>query len=165
MKIIGIIGWKNAGKTFFAQQIIENLSQKKLRIASIKHAHHDFDIDHPATDSFLHRKSGSQQIIISSSKRWAKIFELKDKPEKKLNDLINELDNPDIIIVEGYKKENHQKIEIIKNPHDKSSFMFNNLKNVIAVISDTNIDNFNGKQFKSSQINEIVNFILNYANE
>ena len=114
MKIFGIVGWKNSGKTYYAQKIISKLCQLEMRVASIKHAHHDFDIDQPGTDSFLHRNAGSEQIIISSSKRWAKIYELNNAPEKKLSDLINELDKVDIVIVEGYKNENHPKIEIIK---------------------------------------------------
>ena len=150
---------------FFAQKLIQYFVNLNYSVASIKHAHHDFDIDKPGTDSFLHRTAGATQVVISSSNRWAKIEELKNSKEKKLGELLKELHSCDIVVVEGFKKENHPKIEIIKNPYDKSSFMFNNLKNVIAVISDTNIDNFNGKQFKSSQINEIVNFILNYANE
>ncbi len=76
MKVFGIIGWKNSGKTFFAQQIIAKLTLLNLKVASIKHAHHNFNIDEPHTDSFLHRKAGSQQVIISSSKRWAKISEI-----------------------------------------------------------------------------------------
>ena len=83
MKVFGIIGWKNSGKTFFAQQIISILSLQNLKVASIKHAHHDFEIDLPKTDSYLLRKAGSQQVIISSSKRWAKINEIKNLPEKK----------------------------------------------------------------------------------
>ena len=165
MKIIGIIGWKNSGKTFFVQKIIDKLSSLNLKVASIKHAHHDFEIDHADTDSFLHRKAGSLQVIISSSKRWAKISELKKSEEKSLSFLINELENPDIVIVEGYKKENHLKIEIIKNPNDSSTFLFNDLKNVKAIISDKEIKSFKKKQFKKNQINEIVDYILNFKNE
>ena len=76
MKIFGIVGWKNSGKTFFAQQIIQQLSSQNLRVASIKHAHHDFNIDYPNTDSYLLRKAGSQQVIVSSAKRWVKIYKL-----------------------------------------------------------------------------------------
>ena len=83
MKVIGIIGWKNSGKTFFAQRIIKKLTQKGINVASIKRAHHDFDIDTPNTDSYLLRKAGSKQVIVSSSKRWAKITELDNKKEKK----------------------------------------------------------------------------------
>ena len=162
MKVFGIVGWKNSGKTYFAQQIISILSSQNFRVASIKHAHHDFEIDLPETDSYLLRKAGSQQVIISSAKRWAKIYELKDSSEKKLNELINELDNPEVVIVEGFKNENHPKIEIIKDANDRSSFMFNNLKNIVALISDIHIDSFAFDQFKKNQIKRIVEFILSY---
>ena len=165
MKIVGIVGWKNSGKTYIAQKIISNLNSRNVKVASVKHAHHNFDIDHPETDSYLHRKSGSQEVIISSSKRWAKISELQNKQEKKLNDLIKELEKPDIVIVEGYKYENHPKIEIIRDFEDKSKFLFKKIKNVIAIISDTKISNFDNAQFKNNQINEIVDFILNYKSE
>ena len=165
MKILGIVGYKNSGKTYIAQKIISNLNSKNLKVASIKHAHHNFDIDLPKTDSYLHRKSGSQEVIISSSKRWAKISELRNTQEKKLNDLINELEKPDIVIVEGYKNEIHPKIEIIRDFEDKSKFLFKKIKNVIAIISDIEINDFDKMQFKSSQIEEIVNFILNYKSE
>ena len=163
MKVFGIVGWKNSGKTYFAQQIISTLSSQNFRVASIKHAHHDFDIDQPETDSYLLRKAGSRQVIVSSAKRWVKINELKDSSEKKLNELINELENPEVVIVEGFKNENHPKIEIIKNPHDGSSFMFNNLNNIVALISDIHIDSFTHSQFKKNQIKQIVEFILNYG--
>ena len=162
MKIFGIVGWKNSGKTYFAKQIIASLSSLNFKVASIKHAHHDFDIDHDNTDSFIHRQAGSQEVIISSSKRWAKISELNNTKEKTLNDLINELDSPDVVIVEGYKNDNHPKIEIISNPSDNSTFMFNDLKNIIAIISDIKINLFKKKQFKKTQIEEIVEYILNY---
>tara|TARA_B100000929_G_C15203394_1_gene316581 strand:- start:12 stop:503 length:492 start_codon:yes stop_codon:yes gene_type:complete len=162
MKIFGLIGWKNSGKTYFAQQIIQQLFSQNLRIASIKHADHNFDIDQPNTDSFLHRQSGSQQVIISSSKRWAKMVELKNNPEKKLEDLISELDRPDIVIVEGFKNENHPKIEIIHNSLKPSTFMFPKLKNIVALISDTRIVEYSQLQFKKNEIKKIVQFILNY---
>ena len=139
MKVFGIVGWKNSGKTFFAQQIISTLSSLNLKVASIKHAHHDFDIDKPNTDSYLHRKAGSQQIIVSSSKRWAKITELKQSKEKTLYELINELNISDIVIVEGFKNEKHSKIEIINNNSEPSTYLFPHLNNVIGIVSDSKI--------------------------
>ena len=162
MKVFGIIGWKNSGKTFFVKKIISKLNSLNLKVASIKHAHHDFDIDHPNTDSYQHRQAGSEQIIISSSKRWAKIMELRNSKEKNLAELINELDNPDIVIVEGYKNESHPKIEIIKDPLDESNYLYTKLENVVAVISAIRIDSCDKKQFKRDQFDEIVNYILNY---
>ena len=162
MKVFGIVGLKNSGKTYLVKKIISKLVSLSLRIASIKHAHHDFEIDQPNTDSYMHRQAGSEQVIISSSKRWAKIIELKNVKEKNLTELINELDKPDIVIVEGYKNESHPKIEIIKDPFNSSTYLFKNIKNVIALISDIKINSFNKKQFKKNQVDEIVNYILNY---
>ena len=82
MLVCGIIGWKNSGKTYFAQKLITFFNSKNLKVASIKHAHHEFNIDKPGTDSYLHRQSGSQEVIVSSSKRWVKINELGNRQEK-----------------------------------------------------------------------------------
>jgi len=162
MKVFGVIGLKNSGKTYFAKKIISKLKSLNLKVASIKHAHHHFDIDHINTDSYIHRQAGSDQVIISSSKRWAKIVELNELKEKKLNELLDELDKPDIVMVEGYKNENHPKIEIIKEPLNTSSYLFKDIKSVIAIISDIKINSFKKQQFKKNNIDEIVNFILNY---
>ena len=158
MKVIGIIGWKNSGKTFIAQRIIKKLTQKGINVASIKRADHNFDIDTPNTDSYLHRKAGSKQVIVSSSKRWAKITELDNKKEKRLEELLKELDNTDIVIVEGFK-ELHKKIEIINQSNE--NYLFNEIENVIAVVSNSKL-NTNLPQFKKNEIDLIVNFILKY---
>ena len=160
MKICGIVGWKNSGKTFFARKLISYFTNQKFNVASIKHAHHNFDIDKPNTDSFLHRQSGSQQVIISSSKRWAKISELNKSNEKTLYELINELDKPDIVIVEGFKNEKHSKIEIINDGSDPSTYLFPHLKNIIGIVSDLEIAT-SINQFKKNEINIIAHYILN----
>ena len=157
MKIVGIVGWKNSGKTYFASKIIKKLKIKNYRVASIKHAHHEFDIDHKDTDSYIHRVAGSSQVIVSSSKRWVKITELNNSKEQSLNDLINQLSETDIVIVEGFKNDNHPKIEIIKKGND--DHLFNKISNIKAVISEEKI-NTDLKQFKKDEIDNIVNFIL-----
>ena len=165
MIVFGIVGWKNSGKTFLVKKIIKRLCSLDLKVASIKHAHHNFEIDYPDTDSFLHRQAGSQEVVISSSKRWAKIVELNNSIEKNLNELIKELDSPQVVIIEGYKNENHPKIEIIRDKSDTSKFLFKNIKNITAIVSESHIEIFKKKQFKINQIDEIVNHILNYKNE
>ena len=159
MKVCGIVGWKNSGKTFLAKKLNTYFTNQKFNVASIKHAHHDFDIDKPNTDSFFHRQAGSQQVIISSSKRWAKISDLNKSKEKTLNELIDELSKPDIIIVEGYKNEKHAKIEIIKDNSDPSTYLYPNIKNVIGIVSDFKIKT-SIKQFKKNEIEMLANYIL-----
>ncbi len=157
MKIVGIVGWKNSGKTYFVCKIINKLKIKNYRVASIKHAHHEFDIDHKGTDSYLHREAGSSQVLVSSSKRWVKITELNNSKEQTLDDLLNQLSETDIVIVEGFKNDNHPKIEIIKKGND--DHLFKNISNIKAVISEEKI-NTDLKQFKKDEIDNIVNFIL-----
>ena len=162
MILCGIIGWKNSGKTFFTQKLISYFTTLKFNVASIKHAHHNFDIDKPGTDSFLHRQAGSKQVIVSSSKRWAKIIELNQSNEKTLYELVEEFHNPDIIIVEGFKNENHPKMEIISDNSDHSNYLFPHLSNIIGIVSDFKIDT-SIMQFKKNEINIIANHILEKA--
>jgi molybdopterin-guanine dinucleotide biosynthesis protein MobB len=155
-RVIGIVGWKDVGKTYLVTEIIKLLVAKNYRVGSIKHAHDDFDIDKPGTDSFKHRESGSSQVIISSSKRWAKINENIDNREKSLKELIEEFENIDIIIVEGFKNEIHPKIEIITNNVEISNSKINN---VIAIVSDVML-NSNTPVFKKNEIKSLVEFII-----
>jgi molybdopterin-guanine dinucleotide biosynthesis adapter protein len=155
-KVIGVVGWKDVGKTFFVTEIIKLLVSKKFKVGSIKHAHHDFDIDQHGTDSFKHRIAGSNQVIISSSKRWAKIIENNKKKEKSLDQLINEFQDIDIVVVEGFKKENHPKIEIIAN---NSQIINSELKNIVAFVSDEML-NSSIPVFKKNDIESLVEFII-----
>ena len=158
MLICGIVGWKNSGKTYFAQKLINYFNSKNFKVASIKHAHHEFDIDKPNTDSYLHRKAGSQEILVSSSKRWVKIVELRGAEERKLSDLLNELDSPDIVIIEGFKNESHPKLEIIKE--DTKDYLFTRLNTITGIVSDKKIDTLI-PQFKKENIDSVVKHILN----
>ena len=160
MKICGIVGWKNSGKTFFVQKLVSYFVSKKFKVASIKHAHHTFDIDKPGTDSFLHREAGSEEVIISSSKRWAMISETRGSKEKTLKQLVNKLNSPDIVIVEGFKKEEHLKLEIINSDTKPSNYLFPQLKGVIGIVSDKKIVT-SLNQFKINETEKIANYILN----
>jgi len=155
-KIIGITGLKNVGKTYYASLIIKLLIKRGYVVGSIKHAHHEFDIDKPGTDSFKHREAGSNQVIISSSKRWAKITENNDKNEKNLDELIEEFHNIDIVVVEGFKKENHPKIEILGTDVQNKNKEINN---VIAIVSD-DLKDTSIPVFKKNDIENLVEFII-----
>ena len=155
-KIIGITGYKDVGKTHYASLIIKLLVKRGFKIGSIKHAHHEFDIDKPGTDSFKHREAGSSQVVISSSARWAKIIENKNMKEKNFDQLIKEFQEVDIIVVEGFKKENHPKIEImgkgLKNINKE-------INNIIAIVSDELLDT-SIPVFKKNDNERLVEFII-----
>ena len=154
--VIGIVGWKDVGKTYYASLIIKSLVKKGYQVGSIKHAHHDFDIDKPGTDSFKHREAGSSQVIISSSKRWATITENNNQNEKSLDELNQELHNVDLVVVEGFKKDNHPKIEILskglKNRNKETN-------NIIAIVSDDLKDTIT-PVFKENDIENLVEFLI-----
>ena len=104
MKIIGIVGWKNSGKTTLMKQIIRYLVSKNFVVGTIKHAHYNFDIDKERTDSFIHRNAGAQEVLISSSEKWAKIDERKTLIELSLDDLLKKIERSDIVLDEGFKR-------------------------------------------------------------
>ena len=159
MKIIGIVGWKNSGKTSLVKKLIRYFSSKNLVVGTIKHAHHGFDIDNEGTDSFIHRKAGAQEILISSSKRWAKIEERANLTELSLQVLIKKIDRSDIVIIEGFKKDNHKKIEVYRKNQKQFKPLYGKLKNVIAIVTNEDL-NTNLPTFKFEDIIKIGDFIL-----
>ncbi|TGD61492.1 molybdopterin-guanine dinucleotide biosynthesis protein B [Tabrizicola sp. WMC-M-20] len=111
MKIYGITGWKNTGKTTLTESLVTEMVGRGLRVATVKHAHHDTEIDHPGRDSFRHRAAGAGQVLVSSPQRWALMTELRGAPEPNLADLLLRLDPCDLVLIEGYKQAPHPKIE------------------------------------------------------
>ena len=120
-KIIGVAGFKNAGKTTLVEKLVIDLTGRGLSVSTVKHAHHSFDIDHEGRDSFRHRKAGATEVAVVSSGRWAIIHELRDEAEPSLADILRKLEPCDLVIVEGYKRDGHDKIEVrnlaLDHPH------------------------------------------------
>jgi molybdopterin-guanine dinucleotide biosynthesis protein MobB len=111
MRVYGITGWKDAGKTTLAERLVAHFVAGGLRIATVKHSHHHTEVDHPGRDSFRHRAAGAGQVIVASSRRWALMTELRGAQEPPLADLLARLDPCDLVLVEGYKRAPHPKIE------------------------------------------------------
>ena len=138
MKIFGVTGWKNSGKTGLMERLITEFTARGLTVSSIKHAHHSFDIDHPGRDSYRHRDAGARQVLLASRNRWALMHELRDEDEPSLGDLLKQLSPVDLVLIEGYKRDRHPKIEAHRKetgqpliaPEDET---------IVAVASDTSV--------------------------
>lgn len=111
MKVYGVTGWKNTGKTTLMERLVTVFCTRGLRVSTIKHAHHDTEIDHPGRDSHRHREAGAQEVILSSPRRWALMHELRGTPEPPLEALLARLSPVDLVLIEGYKRAPHPKIE------------------------------------------------------
>jgi molybdopterin-guanine dinucleotide biosynthesis adapter protein len=114
MRVIGLAGWSGSGKTTLVTSVIPVLIGRGLKIATVKHAHHDFDTDQPGKDSWLHRRAGASEVAIVSSRRWAIVHELDRDPEPSLTEVLAKLSPVDLVIVEGFKRHAHPKLEVFR---------------------------------------------------
>jgi len=111
MKVYGVVGWKNAGKTTLVERLVAEIARRGYTVSTLKHTHHGVDLDRPGKDSHRHRQAGAHQVVLASSARWALLTELRGQAEPPLEDLIARLDPVDVVIVEGWKRDAHPKIE------------------------------------------------------
>ncbi|MEM9551770.1 MAG: molybdopterin-guanine dinucleotide biosynthesis protein B [Pseudomonadota bacterium] len=111
MKHYGIVGWKNAGKTGLMERLVLELTGRGLRVSTVKHAHHSFDVDHAGKDSHRHRVAGATEVLLASRNRFALMHELRDEEEPTLEDLLAKLAPVDLVLIEGYKRDRHPKVE------------------------------------------------------
>jgi molybdopterin-guanine dinucleotide biosynthesis adapter protein len=161
-RVIGITGWKNSGKTTLVENLVATFVAQGLRIATIKHAHHTFDIDNVGTDSYRHRKAGAHEVAIVSSNRWALMHELEDEKELPLQEVLRKLSPSDLVIVEGYKREGHDKIEVRRN--DSAEALSPGDKSIIAIASDTAILDKSLPGFHLDDVAAIAAFIVQHLN-
>lgn len=135
MKVMGLAGWSGAGKTTLIAKLIPVLNARGLSVSTVKHAHHAFDVDQPGKDSFRHRESGAREVLISSANRWALMHELRGAPEPSLRALISHLAPTDLVLVEGFKRDSHVKIEIHRAANAKP-FLWPEDPSIAALASD-----------------------------
>ena len=137
-RVLGIVGWSGSGKTTLLTKLIPLLVERGLRIATLKHAHHSFDVDKPGKDSYEHRKAGASEVIISSAQRWVLMHELGGDAEATLLYLLQRLSPCDLVLIEGYKGEKHTKIEVFRESNGKSP-LFPEDEHIVAIASDQKI--------------------------
>lgn len=135
MKVLGFAGWSGSGKTTLLEQVIGDLKGRGYVVSLIKHAHHEFDIDHPGKDSWRHRHAGCQEVLITSGRRWALMHELRERDEPTLAESLARLSPCDLVLVEGFKREPIPKIEVYRASVGKPALHPDD-PYIIAVASD-----------------------------
>ncbi len=159
MQVFGIAGWSGSGKTTLLKSLIPTLIGRGLSVSSMKHAHHDFDIDQPGKDSYEHRAAGAREVLISSAKRWALMHELKGDAEPSLDELIARMSPVDLLLVEGFKWEAHPKLEVHR-PGVGKPLLQPDDPHIVAVASDTKLSGLSVPLFDLSDIAAIADFIM-----
>jgi molybdopterin-guanine dinucleotide biosynthesis protein B len=161
MKVFGFAGYSGSGKTTLIEQLIPLFTMRGITVSLIKHAHHTFDVDQPGKDSHRHRKAGCNEVLVTSSRRWALIHELRGAPEPALAEQMKRISPCDLLLVEGYKRERIPKLEVYRaevgepliHPHDE---------NVVAVATDTPL-NTTLPQLDLNAPAKIAEFVLEYV--
>jgi len=152
MRIFGIAGYSGSGKTTLIEQLIPKFTSRGLRVSLIKHAHHSFDVDREGKDSWRHRHAGCQEVLITSSRRWALMHELRGAPEPTLPELLAHVSDCDLVLVEGFKREPIPKLEVHRAVVGEP-LLFPHDSHIVAVASDAPVatalpqfmlDNFDG---------------------
>ena len=161
--VIGIAGWKNSGKTTLAVKVIGELTRRGYRVASVKHAHHEADIDHPDTDTFRHRAAGASEVALVTGVRWALIHELREEAEPTLADVLGKLAPADIVIVEGYKWEAIPKIEVRRQAASRKGPMAPDDPHIVAVATDSPATGEAVPLFNLDYIAAIADFIVSHC--
>ena len=158
--VFGVTGWKNAGKTTLVERLVAEFVRRGWRVSTVKHAHHEFDIDHEGRDSYRHRKAGASEVAIVSSRRWALIHELEGESEPPLQEVLARLSPCDLVIVEGYKREGHKKIEVRRKDAKEVTPLAPTDGSIIAVASDTRITDTALPVFDVDDARAIADFIV-----
>ena len=161
-KIIGVAGFKNAGKTSLVEKLVAELAKRGFKISTVKHAHHSFDIDHEGRDSFRHRKAGAAEVAVVSGSRWAIINELRGEPEPTLDEILQKLAPCDLVIVEGYKRNTHDKIEVRNLALDHPPLAGDD-PTIIAVAATGAIAGAPVPVFDRDDVTALVSFIIKHT--
>ena len=135
MKILGLAGWSGAGKTTLLAALIPELVRRGVSVSTIKHAHHAFDVDQPGKYSYVHREAGATEVLVASANRWALMHEHRGAPEPDSAELIRHMTPVDLLLIEGFKRETHDKLEIYREANGKPRLAAED-PNIVAILCD-----------------------------
>jgi molybdopterin-guanine dinucleotide biosynthesis adapter protein len=162
MRVFGLVGWSGSGKTTLMTRLIPELAGRGLSVSTVKHAHHGFDIDQPGKDSFLHRAAGAVEVMVASGHRWALMHEHRGAPEPALDELVRGMTLVDLLMVEGFKRHNHPRLEVHR-PSVGKPLICREDPTVLAVASDEAIVSLPVPRLELDDIGGIADFVLAHA--
>ncbi len=162
MKTLGLVGWSGSGKTTLVVRLLPELTARGLRVSTMKHTHHDIELDKPGKDSHRHRFAGATEVLVTSPARWALIRELRSTPEPDLDSLITRMEPVDLLLVEGFKSHRFDKLEVHR-PSNGKPLLAREDPSVIAVASDMPIPGLNIPLLDLDDMPAIAEFILGHC--
>ncbi|MEE9251106.1 MAG: molybdopterin-guanine dinucleotide biosynthesis protein B [Alphaproteobacteria bacterium] len=162
MKVLGLAGWKNSGKTALMVRLVTLLTSRGLRVSTVKHADHNFDVDQPGKDSYKHRAAGATEVVVSSAKRWALMHELREESEPDLTALLEHMSDVDLVLVEGFKKLSHDKVEVFRAEIGKP-LMAREDPHIVAVASDDPLPDIEIPVLPLDDAEAVADFILTHC--
>ena len=161
MKIFGVTGWKNSGKTGLVERLVAEFIHRGLSVSTVKHAHHTFDVDHPGRDSYRHRVAGAKEVLLVSKNRWAIMHELRDEDEPNLAEILTKIEKVDLVIIEGFKRDRHPKIEAFRE-EKKTPVIALQDDTIVAVAASSSLPDLSIPVFDLDSTSEIADFISNF---
>ncbi len=162
MKVLGLGGWSGAGKTTLLSKLIPELIRRGISVSTMKHAHHGFDVDQPGKDSYVHRHAGATEVLIASEKRWALMHELRKENEPSAADLAKQMSPVDLLLVEGFKREPHDKLEIYRAENGKPLLSTDD-PTYVAILTDTAVAGTSLPVIDLNDIRAIADFIVRHC--
>jgi len=159
MRLYGVTGWKNAGKTGLMERLVTEITGRGYSVSTVKHAHHDFDVDQPGRDSHRHRMAGATEVLVASRQRWALMHELRGRDEPPLELLLDRLAPVDLVLVEGYKRDRHPKVEAWRAAAGHGLIASDD-PTIRAVASDQPLPDLRVPRFDLDDTRAIADFIL-----
>jgi len=162
MRIIGLAGWSGAGKTTLVAKLIPSITARGLTVSTLKHAHHAFDVDQPGKDSYMHRMAGATEVLVSSQNRFALMHKLRGAPELTLEQLLGRLSPVDLVIIEGYKRDPHPKLEVHRASVGKP-LIHPDDPHVVAIASDVELPGARVPRVSLDDTDAIIDILLEHA--
>mgnify|MGYP005856166023 CR=1 FL=1 len=158
-RVVGIVGWKNNGKTTLVERLVAHLVQRGLRVSTVKHAHHAVDIDQPGKDTWRHRQAGATEVVLATARRWALIHELRGADEPPLEAILAKLAPCDLVLVEGFKAWPHPKIEVHRATRGTPLLAVGD-PSIVAIASDVPLPGLDRPVFALDDVAAIASFLL-----